>query len=166
MLSPSHSFPRIEYISRTPEGPACIKPVANEGKIKGEDKIPQIMSFHLKQKVSQCQQRLNLENRQSKIRRSICPCCSSVVVLARHKLAHTCSQAGTPFTSSLQVPSMTPDTLVIWHTDKGPGGDRRIYSAHWLCLTISSLEQSMLSLAQSHRQDGQTMATVLLDLTP
>lgn len=71
-----------------------------------------------------------------------------MVTLAIHKLAHTCNQAGTPFTSSLQLPSLSPDTLVIWQIDKGQGGDRRIYSALWLCLTITSLEQSMLSLAQ------------------
>lgn len=71
-----------------------------------------------------------------------------MVALAKHKLAHTCRQAGNPFTSSLQPPSLSPKTLIIWHTDKGPGGNRRIYSAHWLCLTITSLEQSMLSLAQ------------------
>ena len=73
------------------------------------------------------------------IRRSRCPSCSSVVTLAMQSLAQTCSQAGTSFTSSLQLHSLSPDTLNIWHIDKGPGGDRRIYSVHWWCLTVTWL---------------------------
>lgn len=101
------------------------------------------MSFHLKQSTtvtakakSQPGEQMGLADR-PEIRRSSCPSCSSLVTLAIQRLAQTCSQAHIPFTSSLQLHRLSSDTPDVWQIDKGPGGDRRIYSVHWLCLTVT-----------------------------
>lgn len=75
----------MEDISRTPEGPACIKPVTNEDKVRGENESLQVMSSPQTESTTKAKiqpgEQMGLTDR-PEIRRSGCPSCSSVVTLA------------------------------------------------------------------------------------